>query len=44
MKSRVNRGRNRLADLLQIDPHRDLGGDTTMSTMLEGKRALQAGC
>ena len=44
MKSRVNRGRNRLADLLQIDPHQDLGGDTTMTSMLEGKRALQAGC
>jgi RNA polymerase sigma-70 factor (ECF subfamily) len=44
MKSRVNRGRNRLADLLQIDPSQDLAGDKTMTGMLEGKQALQAGC
>jgi RNA polymerase sigma-70 factor, ECF subfamily len=43
MKSRVNRGRNRLADLLQIDPSRDLAGDKTITSMLEGKRAAQAG-
>lgn len=43
MKSRVNRGRNRLADILQIDPSRDLGGSKSISNMLEGKQALQAG-
>jgi RNA polymerase sigma-70 factor (ECF subfamily) len=44
MKSRVNRGRNRLADLLQIDSRQDLGGDKSITSMLEGKQALQAGC
>lgn len=44
MKSRVNRARNRLADHLQIDPSRDLAEDKTMSSVLEGKQALQAGC
>lgn len=44
MKSRVNRGRNRLADLLQIDPAKDLVGDKSISSMLEGKQALRAGC
>ncbi|MGF1594845.1 MAG: sigma-70 family RNA polymerase sigma factor [Kiloniellaceae bacterium] len=43
MKSRVNRGRNRLADLLQIDSPDDLGGDKSMTTLLEGKQALPAG-
>ena len=43
MKSRVNRGRNRLADLLQIDPSQDLAGDKTMTGMLEGKQAPLAG-
>ena len=44
MKSRVNRGRNRLAELLQIDPSHDLGGDKAMTGILEGKQTLQAGC
>jgi len=44
MKSRVNRGRNRLADLLQIDPSKDLAGDKSITGMLEGKQALRAGC
>jgi RNA polymerase sigma-70 factor (ECF subfamily) len=44
MKSRVNRARNRLADHLEIDPSRDLAGDKTMASVLEGKQALQAGC
>lgn len=44
MKSRVNRGRNRLADLLQIDPASDLAGDQAMASMLENKQALLAGC
>ncbi|MGE5766317.1 MAG: sigma-70 family RNA polymerase sigma factor [Bacteroidota bacterium] len=43
MKSRVNRGRNRLADLLQIDPSKDLVGDKSITSILEGKQALQAG-
>lgn len=44
MKSRVNRGRNRLADLLQIDPSKDLAGDKSITGLLEGKQALRAGC
>lgn len=44
MKSRVNRGRNRLADLLQIDPSKDLASDKSITGMLEGKQALRAGC
>jgi RNA polymerase sigma-70 factor, ECF subfamily len=43
MKSRVNRGRNRLAELLQIEAPDDLGGDKAMTTLLEGKQALPAG-
>ena len=44
MKSRVNRGRNRLADLLQIDPSTDLGSDQAITNMLEGRQALLASC
>lgn len=43
MKSRVNRGRNRLADLLQIDPSKDLVADKSLTSILEGKQALRAG-
>jgi RNA polymerase sigma-70 factor (ECF subfamily) len=43
MKSRVNRGRNRLADLLQIDPSNDLSSDQAMTAMLESKQARLAG-
>src|SRR3546814_8687318 len=44
LKSRVNRVRNRLADLLQIDPSQDLAGDKAITSILEGKQALRAGC
>src|SRR5690606_20277076 len=44
MKSRVNRGRNRLADLLQIDPSKDLVGDKSITGILEGMQTLRAGC
>ena len=44
MKSRVNRGRNRLAEMLQIDPSSDLGGDKAVNSLLEGTQALPAGC
>jgi RNA polymerase sigma-70 factor, ECF subfamily len=44
MKSRVNRGRNRLAEMLEIDPSSDLGGDKTITNLLAGKQALSAGC
>jgi len=43
MKSRVNRGRNRLAELLQIDPSNDLAGDQAMTSLLENKQAILAG-
>lgn len=42
MKSRVNRGRNRLAEMLQIDPHSDLAGEKTVNSLLEGNQALPA--
>lgn len=44
MKSRVNRGRNRLAEMLQIDPSSDLASDNTVNSLLEGNQALTAGC
>lgn len=44
MKSRVNRGRNRLAEMLQMDPSSDLAGDKTVNSLLEGNQALPAGC
>lgn len=43
MKSRVNRGRARLADLLQIDPQHELGSDKTIASALGGKHTLPAG-
>ncbi len=45
MKSRVNRARARLSDLLQIDSNNDIGGsDKAMAGALDSQQALLAGC
>ena len=45
MKSRVNRARARLSDLLQIDGNHEIGaGDKAMAGALDSQQALLAGC
>jgi RNA polymerase sigma-70 factor (ECF subfamily) len=42
MKSRVNRGRTRLADIMQIDPSHELGGDDSISPLSQPGQSLPA--